>query len=111
MDMTSQTVAVRDIVTPQDILEALELTRLSVQHAARQVIPADPIEAQLLNLLGQEPLHVDDLRERASLPIEQVTASLTMMELKGLVRQVGGMHYVAVREEPGQYAVDPASNP
>jgi hypothetical protein len=28
------------------------------------------------------------------------------MELKGMVRQVGGMNYVAVREEQSEYRVD-----
>jgi DNA processing protein len=98
------------LLKSQDILEALQLTMLPAQREARVGIPADAIEAQILNLLGSEPVHVDDLRERAGLPIEKVTASLTLMELKGMVRQVGGMHYIAVREDSGQYKADPASS-
>jgi predicted Rossmann fold nucleotide-binding protein DprA/Smf involved in DNA uptake len=37
------------------------------------------------------------------MPIEAVSAALAMMELKGMVRQVGGMNYVAVRERPATY--------
>jgi predicted Rossmann fold nucleotide-binding protein DprA/Smf involved in DNA uptake len=37
------------------------------------------------------------------MPIETVSATLAMMELKGMVRQVGGMNYVAVRERPEVY--------
>ena len=43
-------------------------------------------------------MHVDDLRNQTGLPVEKVSAALVMMELKGMVRQVGAMHYVAVRE-------------
>ena len=32
-----------------------------------------------------------------------ISAALTMMELKGMVRQVGGMNYVAIRDEPAEY--------
>jgi predicted Rossmann fold nucleotide-binding protein DprA/Smf involved in DNA uptake len=39
------------------------------------------------------------------LEIEKVSAALVMMELKGLVQQVGGMNYVAVREEQSNYLV------
>jgi len=52
---------------------------------------------------SQEPVHVDDLCELTGLPIHDVSATLTMMELKGLVSQVGGMNYVAMRENRAPY--------
>ena len=45
-----------------------------------------------------------DLRNQTGLPVEKVSAALVMMELKGMVRQVGGMHYVAVREVQSGYS-------
>jgi len=48
---------------------------------------------------------VDEIRNQSELPIEKVSASLALMELKGMVRQVGGMNYVAVREEQANYKV------
>jgi DNA processing protein len=56
-------------------------------------------------MLSQEPRHVDEIRSEANMPIETVSATLAMMELKGMVRQVGGMNYVAVREHPAAYDV------
>lgn len=90
------------ILNPQDILEVLNLTMVAEKRAARVVLPSDPVEARLIKLLGAEPLHVDEIRSQAELPIESVSAALAMMELKGMVRQVGGMQYVAVREQPTQ---------
>jgi DNA processing protein len=49
---------------------------------------------------------VDDIRAQIGLPVEKVSAALAMMELKGMVRQVGGMNYVAVREEQPEYRID-----
>ena len=94
------------LLNPQDVLEALDLTRNVERREIRKVIPADTTEAALLGLLGAEPLHVDELRSQTGLPIEKISAALTMMELKGMVRQVGGMNYVAVREEQAEYKVD-----
>ena len=37
---------------------------------------------------------------------QKVSAALALMELKGMVRQVGGMNYVSVREEQSEYEVD-----
>jgi DNA processing protein len=51
-------------------------------------------------------VHVDEIRARLNLPVEKISAALTMMELKGMVRQVGGMNYVAVREEAAEYQLD-----
>jgi DNA processing protein len=87
----------------KDLLAALELNAIVEHKAARSVLPADAMEAQLLEVLGVEPLHVDDIRSKTGLPIEKVSATLALMELKGMVRQVGGMSYVVVREESARY--------
>lgn len=89
----------------RDLLDNLDLDLVTEQQTARKVIPADTLEAKLLSLLSQQPLHVDEIRNQADMPIEKISAALTLMELKGLVRQVGGMQYVSVREEPGIYRV------
>lgn len=96
----------KTLLTPQDVLEALDLTRNVERREIRKVIPTDTTEAALLETLGAEPIHVDEIRNRTGLPIEKVSSALTMMELKGMVRQVGGMNYVAVREEQEEYRVD-----
>jgi DNA processing protein len=57
-----------------------------------------------MDALGSEPLHVDDIRGHTGLPVEKVSAALVMMELKGMVRQVGGMQYIAVREVQSGYS-------
>jgi DNA processing protein len=91
------------LLSPQDVLAVLNLEQVPAYQAARKVLPDDPQEARLLAALGSEPLHVDEITYRTGLPIEEISATLTMMELKGLVRQVGNMNYVAVRELPADY--------
>ncbi|GAB4452900.1 MAG: DNA-processing protein DprA [Anaerolineales bacterium] len=95
------------LLSVNDLMQALDLTRMGEQKAARKIMPGDPLEAQLLSVIGSEPLHVDEIRNQAGLPIEKVSATLALMELKGMVRQVGGMQYVAVREEQAGYNVNP----
>jgi DNA processing protein len=96
----------RPMLSAQDVLESLNMELVVEHRTARTTLPTDPIEAQLYQALGPEPLHVDELRSQTNLPIEKVTAALTMMELKGLARQMGGMSYVRVREEQGEYQVN-----
>jgi DNA processing protein len=96
----------RPYLSPEDILEELNVAMAGEQRTARAVLPADATEARLYALLGANPVHVDELRNEVNLPIEQVSATLALMELKGLVRHVGGMQYVSVREEQAGYQVD-----
>ncbi|HSJ59327.1 MAG TPA: DNA-processing protein DprA [Anaerolineae bacterium] len=89
-----------------DVLEELNLTMVSAQAQARTVLPENATEALLLEHLSADPVHVDALGRSASLPIAEVTSTLALMELKGMVRQVGGMSYVIAREGRVDYTVD-----
>jgi len=93
----------RPLLDPQEILEALDLTLVNQRREARAALPADETEASLLSTLSSEPVHVDEIRAKTGMPIEKESATLALMELKGMVQQVGGMHYVAVRDDPGVY--------
>jgi DNA processing protein len=94
------------LLSGRDLLDLLNLTRVNEQRGVRHAIPVDATEAKVYNVLGREPLHVDEIRSQTGLPIESVSAALVMMELKGMVHQVGGMNYVAVREEQSDYMVN-----
>ena len=82
----------------QDILAELNLSMAAQQIEMTELIPPDETESVLLRFLGAEPLHIDDVRRESGLPIATVTSALAMLELKGLVRQVGRMNYVRARE-------------
>ncbi len=79
-----------------DILAELDLMRAPQQLELRQVLPTDATESALLTLLGQEPLHVGEITRGSDLPVATVSGALAMLELKGMIRQVGGMQYVRV---------------
>ncbi len=94
------------LLCPQDIYEFLNLQDHHEQQAAREVLPADEIETQILNVLKYEPLHIDEIQAQSGLSIDKVSATLAIMELKGLVRQLGGMSYSAVHENQSDYGMD-----
>ncbi len=93
----------RPLVRMNEILEVLKLEQIPEKQFTRKLITALPEEKKLLEHLNQEPLHIDEICQLSGLPIQTVSATLTMMELKGLVTQVGGMNYVAAREAKGSY--------
>jgi DNA processing protein len=79
---------------PNDVLTALDMVRAAEHRQARMLLPDTPTEARLLEIRGRDPMHVDAIRLRAEMPIEEISSALATMELKGLVRHVGGMQYV-----------------
>ena len=88
------------------VLEELNLTMVEQQAEVRAVVPATKMESRLLDHLSSEPMHADELCRAANLPIAQISSTLALMELKGMVRQVGGMNYVLARESGVEYTVD-----
>lgn len=95
----------RPLLRMSEILESLKLEQIPEKQASRKAIAASPEENRLLSCLTQDPRHIDEICALSGLPIQAVSATLTMMELKGLVTQVGGMNYVAARENRSIYKV------
>ncbi len=81
----------------EDVLEELNLTMAEHQLELQELIPADDTEANLLRLLSKEPIHIDEVRRESGLAIDTVSSALSMLELKGAVKDVGSMTYVKVR--------------
>ena len=88
-----------------DILEELNLRAVAHQIEVKEVIPASDTESLLLKLLSAEPIHIDEVCRSSGLPIATVSSTLAMMELKGMVRQVGTMNYILSREVREVYKV------
>ena len=81
----------------EDVLEELNLTMAEHQMQAKELLPADESEARILHVLSAEPIHIDDVRRTSGMEIAAVSSALAMLELKGMVRQVGTMNYVKAR--------------
>jgi DNA processing protein len=94
------------LLNPQDVLDLLNMTLVAEHRVIRRTLPGDPKEAVLYQVVGDDPLHVDEISSLVNMPIEEVTAILTLMELKGMVRKTFGMKYIAVREVTFGYNPD-----
>lgn len=88
-----------------DILEELNLTMVEQHQQVRAAVPANDLETTLLGRLSAEPVHIDELGRETGRPIAEVSSTLALMELKGMVKQVGGMNYVVAREAREEYTL------
>lgn len=93
----------RPLLKPEDVLEVLNLEQVNTRRMARRTLPADATEQQVLDVIAEGTLSVDEISFLSGLPIEIVSATLAMMELKGLVRNSGTMTFMAIHDESGDY--------
>jgi len=96
----------RPLLKVDEVLEALQIDQAHEHRQLRLALPADETEARLLNILSDQPTHIDEIGALAGLPIVEVSATLAMMELKGMVKQVGGMNFIVLHETLTQYRTD-----
>jgi DNA processing protein len=82
------------ITCVEEVLDELNLKLVTQQAQVREEIPADDTEHVVLSALTHEPLHIDELSRMLTMPIPTLSATLTVMELKGMARHVGGMSYI-----------------
>jgi len=81
----------------QDILMALNPFMIP-EHIEMQVaLPENIEESTLLPLLSHEPRHIDEIIRESGLPVTTVVPTLLMMEIKGMIKQVGAMQYILAR--------------
>src|SRR5262245_39576329 len=78
---------------PREWRDALRVPALAPGQAAGPP-GVEPDQRAVLALLGDEPMAVDAVVEQCGLPSSQVSAWLTALELRGLVRRTAGQHFV-----------------
>lgn len=81
----------------RDVLEALGLSfPLSPTGASEAPLPPslEPSERGILQVLGMQQKHIDQICREAALPPAQVNSTLVLLELKGLVRRLPGNLFV-----------------
>lgn len=85
------------ITSANEILESLNLTEINHFIENKKIIPESKEEESLLQHLNKEPIHIDNLVKLTALPASIINATLTLMEMKGKVKNLGNMNYVINR--------------
>ncbi len=77
----------------RDVLEELDLQFKVDSEMVERVMPASPIEEKLLKILEGGTLHLDEVVRISGELTGEVSARLTIMEMKGMVKNLGGGIY------------------
>lgn len=73
-----------------DILSILDIERKQrLVESKKEVKPKDKTETKILEILNGGTRHIDKLVQESGLAIDKISAALSMMELRGLVKNYG----------------------
>lgn len=81
----------------QDILETLNLNDAVSYIESKKIIPESKEEKLILEKLNYEAVHIDELKRLTNLDTSVINSTLTIMEMKGMIKNLGNMQYVLAR--------------
>ncbi len=82
------------ITSHHDILEELNLQEVKNYVSNQKILPETLEEKLIIKNLGTEPVHIDQLIKNSNLPTSQISSTLSLMEMKGLIKNMGGQNYI-----------------
>ena len=83
------------VVHANDILEELNIEPVDGHLELPDLESAE--ESAIIGSMQREPIHIDELIKLIDLPASKVASTLSILELKGRVKNLGGSTYVKVR--------------
>ncbi|EKE16102.1 MAG: hypothetical protein ACD_11C00030G0010 [uncultured bacterium] len=77
-----------------DILEELKLEKTGKIQAKNSYTPSSKEEENILNILSQEPTHIDRIIKLTKLETSVIGGTLAILEINGAVKNIGGQNYI-----------------
>ncbi len=87
----------KPVTSARDIIENLNLADAASFIENKKAIPESAEEALILKELSYEPLHIDELKQLTKLDTSVINSTLTIMEMKGMIKNTGSMEYILSR--------------
>ncbi len=82
------------VTSVKDILEELNLSQ---NTSSENLIPKNPTnqtEKIILKIISSEPIHIDKIAKLAKLQTADINATLSLLEIKGWIKNTGGQNYI-----------------
>ena len=79
------------VMSTDDILEEFGLP--TSEKFQTRILPETDDEKKIYELLLREPLHIDKIIEKTEMSVSSVSSALSVMEIRGMIKNVGGNVY------------------
>lgn len=80
------------VISTEDIFEELNVEFKQSQEKAKEMLPESKEEIIILDLIAKKDMLVDNIIEQSDLNVIEINTALTMMEMKGIIENVGGIY-------------------
>ena len=84
----------KPVTSAKDIIESLNIKQIQKFQQAKEIIPDNSKEKIILQILANESLHVNEIIKLTNLDAQAINSTLSIMEIKGKVKNLGGNNYV-----------------
>ena len=78
------------VTSVDDILDELNLADLKIKKEESNKERLNPEEKLIFNIILKEPVHIDKICELAGLPANRVLPIISMLEIAGIIKNIGG---------------------
>jgi DNA processing protein len=85
----------KPVLDVSDIMESFDSAKTYSHIEIKKILPESIEEKTILAYLSHEPRHADELVRLTKLNTSVINSTLTIMEMKGMAKNIGGMMYVA----------------
>jgi DNA processing protein len=85
----------KPVLDVSDIMESLDSSKTYSHIEIKKILPETNEEKAILTYLSHDPKHADELVRLTKLSTSVINSTLTIMEMKGMAKNIGGMMYVA----------------
>lgn len=82
------------VSSAEDVLETLDLGSIKEYVKVKKDIPLTDSEKKIYNILSDEEMHVDEVVRKSGANASEVNGILTLLEIKGMARNLGNMRWV-----------------
>ncbi|PIR79736.1 MAG: DNA-protecting protein DprA [Candidatus Levybacteria bacterium CG10_big_fil_rev_8_21_14_0_10_35_13] len=83
------------VISAEDILKELDIKSIKGIKSIKSIKGATKEEQRILEMLENESLHFDEIVRRLKIDSSKVGITLSMMEIKGLIKSSGGNYSLA----------------
>ncbi len=78
----------------KDVLEELKLDQIAQNQEEKFTGELSQEEKNVLDALSHEEMHVDIIIKLTKLETSAVSSTLSLLEIKGLIKNIGGQNYI-----------------
>lgn len=82
------------VQTVNDVIDEFPYLLINKRQQTKQEFKISSIEYKIYNILGDEPIHIDDIYEKTDFELSEVYENILSLQVRGIIKQLPGGLYI-----------------